>query len=67
MKYRVEGKLIYEVEAEKEKEVFNELADKFARENTTAENEFWNNLDVIREVDETIEAKADLKRKYGDE
>ena len=46
----------YEIEAESEEEAFNELEERFAIENTTAENEFWGSLEV-----EDIEA---LKERF---
>lgn len=48
--YKLKLDLEYEVEAESEEEAFEELEEQFGSENTTAEVEFWDGLEV-EEID----------------
>lgn len=51
----------YSVKAENEEEVLDVLGEKFAIENTTAENEFWDNC----EWEEEDELKSIVKEKIS--
>lgn len=59
-RFKLTGTLYYEVNAESEDDVFNQLEERFAIENIMAENEFWDNLEIkeIDELEELIEDKT---------
>ena len=58
-KYKISINREYEIEAENEEEALAELENDFGRENTTAENQFWDSC----EVEETDELKELVKEK----
>ncbi len=37
---------------ETKEEAFNQLEEKFGRENMTAENEFWDNMELVEIIEE---------------
>ena len=45
-KYIVKIDIEREVSAENKDEVLSELEEQFSRENTTAENQFWDNCEI---------------------
>lgn len=51
-KFKLKLDMEYEVEADDEDTARNELEESFAEQNTTAENEFWNNIEVEEITDE---------------
>jgi len=57
-KYKIKVEVEYEVMAENRDEAQIALGEKFDRENTTAENEFWNNTYIysadIEEEDDRL-------------
>jgi hypothetical protein len=44
--YNIKINMEYSVNAESEDDVLNQLEERFAIENQTAENEFWDNCEV---------------------
>ena len=60
--YKIKINAEYSVEAENEYEALEKLAERFARQNMTAETEFWDNCEVEQE-DELTELVKDKIRK----
>lgn len=60
--YKITINAEYSVEAENEDEAYVELEERFASENMTAENEFWDNCEIEQE-DELKELIEDKLRK----
>lgn len=44
--YELTLNVSFVVEAKNEENAYNKLGERFARENMTAENEFWDNIEV---------------------
>jgi hypothetical protein len=63
--YKLKLNLCYSITAESEEEAKIKLEERFAQENMTAENEFWDNMEVYEDkIDECIkwiEEQEDLE------